>query len=121
LQAGRRVFARRAGTPPGSYTTTCTVRVKTPGRGEAAGELLGTFPGSGLEQPWTVAGGQANVLTTATRPCPGARAVKVRSPRGCSTGAESSARGKPSRTQCRSGDEPRFRLRRSPAFTVICR
>src|SRR5215813_6562732 len=103
-----------------SYDT-CTVRVKTPGTGEAAGEPLGTLPGSGLEQPWTVAGGQANVLITATRPCPRARAVNVKSPRGCSTGAVNSAGGKPSRTQCRSDDEPRSTLSRSPTFTVTCR
>src|SRR6266700_2527510 len=103
-----------------SYTR-CTVRVKTPGTGEAAGEPLGVFPCSGLEQPWTVAGGQANVLITTTCVRPGARAVNVKSPRGCSAGAENSPRGKAARTQCRSDDEPRFRLRRSPTFTVTSR
>src|ERR1043165_4243606 len=95
----------------------CTVRVKMPGTGEAAGEPLGVFPRSGLEQPWTVAGGQANVLITTTRVRPGARAVNVKSPRGCSAGAEDSPRGKPARTQCRPDEEPGFSLRRYTTST----
>jgi hypothetical protein len=96
--------------PPRSYTT-CTVNVNSLGTCEATGEPLGVFPGSGLEQPWTVAGGQAKVLITTTCARPGARAVNVKSPRGCSAGAENSPRGIPVRTQCRSDDEPRFSLK----------
>jgi hypothetical protein len=96
--------------PPRSYTT-CTVNVNSLGTCEATGEPLGVFPGSGLEQPWTVAGGQAKVLITTTCARPGARAVNVKSPRGCSAGAENSPRGIPVRIQCRSDDEPRFSLK----------
>jgi len=66
---------------------------------EAAGEPLGVFPDSGLEQPWTVAGGQANVLITTTpRPSWSQGGKREVSPR----------------VFCRSGKQPSRETREDP-------